>query len=142
MPLQLRVPLEQEFELKESDRRFGSEGESTRITIRQATQAAHERRAALFANVIRELGKDSGEDVVRLIQRFSFEELKRIEVFLTLVGCNILGPDDKPLFRFNSNGKMSEADFNEAWGKLPPFVCDEMHDCVLEVNVDWRPMGE
>lgn len=141
MPLQLKIPLEKEFELAESDKAFGITDSPTRITVRQATQAQHERRAMLFANVIREVGKRE-DDVVRLVQRFCFEELKRIECFLALKGCNIQDNEGRALFRFDANGRMSESDFTEAWGKLPPSVAQEIHDCVLEVNVDWRPMGE
>lgn len=146
MPIRLEVPVEKEFTLDESDRIYGTpEGEPTRIVIRQGTQRDHERRAALFSQIIREVAKNSqGDgDTVRWIQRFSFEELKRIEVSLTLKSCNIIGPDGKDLFKFNANGRISEDNFRQAWDALPPAVATEMHDCVLEVNVDWQPtLGE
>lgn len=145
MPIRLDVPLEKEYELEKSDKLFGVKAdERTRIIIRQATQGEHERRASLFSQIIREMARDSSqEDVIRLIQRFSFEELKRIEVQLTLKSCNILGADGKPLFKFNAEGRISEHTFKEAWDCLPPSVASEIHDCVLDLNVDWRPfVGE
>jgi len=145
MPIRLDVPLEKEYVLEKSDKVFQvAASESTKVTIRQATQGEHERRASLFSQVIREMARDSSqEDVVRLIQRFSFEELKRIEVQLTMRSCNIIGPDGKLLFKYNSDGRLDEHKFREAWDSLPPSVADEIHECVLELNVDWQPqLGE
>jgi len=144
MPVHLSVPLEKDFVLEKCDKEFGvPDGEPTRVSIRQATQGEHERRAALFSNIIREMAKNDSQDIVRLIQRFSFEELKRIEVFLTLKACNIVGPDDKLLFSFDAKGRITEQKFREAWDALPPSVAQEIHDCVLDLNVDWRPsLGE
>jgi hypothetical protein len=142
MPLQLKHPILKDYHLEESDRAFLVEDEPTRITIRQATQRDHERRAQLFSSIIREMGDD--DDIIRMIQKFSFEELKRVEVMLTLAGSTIKGIDGKPLFEFDSNGRIkSEHQFMEAWGQLPPIVASEIHDCVIELNVDWRaPSGE
>lgn len=145
MPIRLDVPLEKEYVLEHSDKMFGiSEAESTRVTIRQATQGDHERRAALFSQVIREMTRENQqEDVVRLIQRFSFEELKRIEVQLTMVACNILGSDGKLLFKYNSDGKLDEHKFRDAWNALPPSVASEIHEYSIDLNVDWQPsLGE
>lgn len=141
MPLQLSVPLEKEFVLEKTDEAYGVT-EPTKVTIRQAAQSGHERRASLFSNIVREMARGDQDDIVRLIQRFSFEELKRIEVYLTLVGCNITDEHNKPLFKFSSNGHISESSFTEAWGKLPPLVATEIHDCVLDLNIAWRPEGE
>lgn len=148
MPLQLSPPIEKEFELERSDKMFGTpDGEPTRVMIRQATQGAHERRAALFSQIVREMARDGAEDVVRLISRFSFEELKRIECYLTMRACSIefkASEKSKPkaLFPFNVKGLITESAFNEAWAKLPPSVASEIHEYVLEVNVDWKPDSE
>jgi len=144
MPIQMKVPMVKDYTLVKSDRaRDIPEPESTRISVRQGRQEAHERRAALFSQVIREMSRNESEDVVRLIQRFSFEELKRIEVFLTLTACNILDENGRDLFKFNSQGHIAESDFNAAWGVLDPDIAQEIHECVLDLNVDWRfPAGE
>lgn len=144
MPIHLSVPLEKDYVLERTDEIYGvPDGEPTRITVRQATQGEHERRAALFSQIVREMAKNDAQDLVRLIQRFSFEELKRIEVQLTLKACNIVGPDDKLLFSFDAKGRINEQKFREAWDLLPPAVAMEIHEKVLDLNVDWRPnLGE
>jgi hypothetical protein len=144
MPLQLTVPLEKDYELTRSDETFGVADDDgpTRITVRQGDQGSHERRANLFSQIIREMTKNDTKDVVRLVSRFSFEELKRIEVFLTLKACNIKNSDGDFLFTFNAKGRISEQSFNIAWNMLPPSVAQEIHDCVIDLNVDWRPTEE
>lgn len=144
MPYRRDLPLVKEFTLDKSDILYGVTGEATKVRIRQASQAAHERREALYANVIREMRSavDGQEDTVRLIQHFSLQELKRIEVMLTLAGCNIEDERGKHLFDFTEDHVKSESQFREAWGSLPPIVCDEIHEKVLEVNIDWNPEGK
>lgn len=141
MPFRKQIPLVKDLVLERTDKAYGVQGTPTSVTIRQATQSAHERRANLFANIVRELGKN--DEMVRLVQRFSMEELKRIEVMLTLAGCNIEDENGSMLFKFDSDGFIrDEAAFNRAWGMLPPLVAEEIHDKVLDVNVDWAPQGE
>jgi len=143
MPVQLAVPLEQEFILEKTDADYGEKGSPpTTILVRQARQGEHERRAALFASIVREQSINAPEEFVRFVQRFSFEELKRLEVFLTLKACNIENSEGKPLWRFSKNGTINEVEFNKGWAILPQSVATEIHDCVLELNVDWRPEGE
>lgn len=142
MPIRLEIPVVKEFTLDKSDAAYGITADTpTRISIRQATQGGHEKRAALFANIVREWSNNA--DGFRLVQRFSFEELKRIEVQLTLASCNIEDNDGKSLFKFDSNGRIiDEAAFKRAWDSLPTAVAAEIHEKVLEVNVDWGPQGE
>lgn len=141
MPLKIKVPIVREFVLSKSDAAFGTEGEATRISVRQATQAAHERRSNLFSNIIREFS--NSDEGIRLVQRFSLEELKRIEVFLTLAACNIEDENGNPMFQFTSEGFLKDENkFTKAWGQLPTLIAQEIHECVLMVNVDWQPEGE
>jgi hypothetical protein len=141
MPIQLAVPLEKEFELVKTDKLFGEkDAPPTTVLIRQAAQGEHERRAALFAQIVREQSVDAPEQFIRFIQRFSFEELKRLECFLAVKACNIEDHNGKPLWRFDKNGSITESDFNAGWRKLPLPVAEEIYDCVLDVNVDWRPV--
>jgi len=144
MPLKLTAPIEKECVLEKSDELFGCEGDPTRVTIRQATQAQHERRSDLWAEMTQEVfGDRVAPDSVRLIQRISLPELHRIEVYCTLAGSNILGVDGEPLFKFK-NGKlaMTEYEFNIAWGQLLPEIVNEIHEKVLEVNPTWGKQGE
>jgi hypothetical protein len=141
MPIRLAIPLVKEYTLAESDEAYGIVDQPTRISIRQATQGQHEKRAALFANIIREWSNNA--EGFRLVQRFSFEELKRIEVQLTLAGSSIEAEDGSILFKFNDKGFITdEAAFRKAWDALPPMVAAEIHKKVIELNVDWRPQGE
>lgn len=139
MPLRLELPIEQEFVLEQTDETYKvSKDSPTKVRIKQASQGSQERRAALFANVIRELPKD--DENIRLIQRFSLEELKRVEVFITLIGCNIEDVEGKPLFSFDKQGvSMSESSFTRAWNTLPPSIAQEIHEKVIIVNPDWDP---
>jgi len=140
MPIELSVPLEQTFELVESDKHYNEKGSSpTTVLIRQARQGEHERRASLFAQIVREQSINAPEEFVRFVQRFSFEELKRLEVFLTLNGSNIQGPDSKPLWKFPRSGRITEKDFNDGWAMLPVPIANEIHKYTLELNPDWDP---
>ena len=132
MPLQLRPPVIETFDLEETDKAYNVTG--TTCTIKQATQEGQEARAKLWSSIVREMAQD--QSYIRLVQQFSFEELKRIEVQLTLAGCNITDEDGNPLFAFNGNGIKDEISFRRAWGKLPPLVANEIHDKVLKVNID------
>lgn len=144
MPIQLAAPLEKEFKLVQSDEDYGKKGdEPTTVLVRQAKQGEHERRAALFAQIVREQVRNAPEEVVRFVQHFSFEELKRLEVFLTLKACNIKKEDGSFLWDYDKKGYITESKFNEGWALLPVSVAKEIHDCVLAVNVDWNPtVGE
>ena len=135
MALKLSAPIEKDFTLDKTDEAFGTEG--TRVRVRQATQAQHERRASLFATLIREYPEGETNNV-RFVQRFSLPELIRIEAYLTLISSNIEDENSRPLFYEG----MNETQFSRSWGRLPPAVAIEIHDKVLEVNPDWRPEGE
>jgi hypothetical protein len=107
--------------------------------VRQATQAQHERRSDLFSRLTSRVGNDPS--IVEIVTRFSFPELQRIECFLALKGSNLEDENGEPLFRFK-NGVITERDFNEVWGKLPPLVADEIHEKVLLLNPTWGKLGE
>jgi hypothetical protein len=130
-----------EFTLDKSDKHYGTDGEPTKIAVRQATQAQNEKRSRVFSEVSQVMDGRSPSSI-ELSQRWSMEELKRTEAFLTLVSCNIKGEDNKSLFKFSKDGgkqylDMSDIEFREAWGSLPPIVANEIHSKVLEVNTTW-----
>lgn len=145
MAIKIDNPQMQDFILERSDELYG-DGDPTRVTIRQATQSAHERRSQVFAEVSRVIERDDvyGAAQTSIRQKWSMEELKRVEVYLTLAGCTIEGPDGSPLFVFNNKNQlaMSESDFAKAWGMLPTDVAHEIHEKVLEVNYMWGNQGE
>jgi hypothetical protein len=142
MPLKLIAPVYKTFSLDRSDEKYGTDGEPTMITVKQATQAEHEQRQQLFATLERKF-RETEPDEVSLVQTVSMEELKRLEAWLTLVECNINDEKGKDLFPSvkGKNGiprlKMTRQQFNQAWGKLPPDVAAEIVDNVLEVNIIW-----
>jgi hypothetical protein len=148
MPLKLIAPIEKDFVLERTDLAYDNEGGPTKITIRQATQAQKERRSLIHSEVTQIVNQRSAlSQELRLQQSWSIEELKRIEVQLSLIGSNILDIDGNQLFRFKSNNGHTELDmtdnqFKVAWGSLPDDVADEIHEKVLEVNLSWAgPLG-
>lgn len=144
MAFKLKPPIVETFHLERTDMEFQEVTnedvvQHTTITVRQASQAQHERRSDLFSKMTSRMGGDA--DVVEVISRFSYPELMRIEVFLTLQDCNIEDEDGSPLFKFE-RGIITEKDFNRAWGKLPPLVANEIHEKVLKLNPTWGKLGE
>jgi hypothetical protein len=137
MPIKLKSPLKKEFHLIKSDAELGVDetGDPTLITVRQATQGDHELRNDLDSEFRREYDGRT----IKVVQRISFDDLRRREVFLTLCACNILDEDGKRLlFEFENGRLIDEGKFNTAWGKLPPTVADEMHEKVMEMNPLWN----
>lgn len=142
MPIQLLAPIYKTSVLEKTDAKYNVEGDATIVTVKQATQREHEQRQQLFSTLERKFkGLDSDE--ITLVQHISMEELKKLEVWLTLCECNILGPDGKDLFP-SRKGKndvpqlaLTRRQFDDSWGSLPPDVADEIHEKVLEVNFLW-----
>lgn len=143
MPKKIGTPLEKKFRLD----RWDKEGD-TEIMLRQAKQGAFE-----FVSSVK-----IGTSQVYADPRLGRVEVKtpanRAEVIrrmaeATMIGCNILGEDDQPLFRFKQDtatGRhsldMTSGDFFVAWSKLDPEIVDEMHEKILEINPMWGPEGE
>ena len=146
MTIKLSAPIIEDFYLEQSEVELGDGSEEpSKVSIRQATQGDHERRSRVFAEISRVIeSEESLGTSMQIRQRWSMEELKRVEVFLTLAGCDILGSDGKPLFRFNSSNRvaMSEGEFNRAWALLPPVVANEIHQKVLALNYVWSAEGD
>lgn len=148
MPAKLKIAVEEKIFLgldTEDD-----PDQDTYVVIRQASQAETEKRTELTAEASRVFRTIDSRTEVEVKQRWSIEEQKKLEVFLTLVGCNITvggeneGEKERPLFRFSKSGSrsilaMSEEEFNEAWGRLPTHWATKIHDAVLKVNQDWDP---
>ena len=135
MPIQLKSPLKKEFHLEKSDKELETDDGATMIAVRQATQGGHELRNELFSEFKREY--DGAK--ISVVQRISFDDIRRREVFLTLCACNIMDESGKkPLFKFDNGNPTNEADFNKAWGKLQPVIANEIHEKVLEMNPLWN----
>lgn len=135
MPLTVSKPVKKEFHLAKTDERFGITDGATMITVRQAAQGDHELRNDLTAEFKREYDGTT----IRVVQRISFDDIRRREVFLTLCACNIMAPGGKkPLFHFENGRLQDEVAFRSAWSQLDPYVADEIHEKVLEVNELWN----
>lgn len=149
MPLKLSEPLYEDKVLELTDERYGDNGDPTTVTVKKAAQHEHERRQEFFSRMERRWNPNEAEDEmeITLVQELSQEALKRLEVSLTMVGCNIEDEKGKPLFKFSTKGghpimNMHPVKFAEAWGQLPPDVADEIHEKVLEANLQWSAEGE
>jgi len=136
MPLQIKSPLEKEFVLEKTDEKFEVTGEPTIVKIRQATQGGFMSRNQLFD----ELRREFAGPIMTVVQRISFDAVRRREVWLTLVSSNILKENGKALF--NEETAKDEIEFGRSWATLDPFVADEIHEKVLEVNYLWSESGE
>lgn len=147
MPIKLAAAIYKTVKLDGIDKIYNNEGEATFVTVRQATQGQHEARQSLFSQLERKYNP-SDTDEITLIQNFSLEELKREEVWLTLVDSNILNDDGTALFvsKKDNDGKpfldMTRVAFNSAFRILPTDVATAIHAAVLEVNIDWSAEGE
>ena len=134
MPILLRAPIKKQFHLEKSDAELGVTDGATMVTIRQATQGDYELRNDLTS----EFKREYDGVLIRVVQRISFDDIKRREVFLTLCACNIISEGKKPLFRFDNGKLRDEVEFRDAWYKLEPIIADEIHEKVLEMNPLWN----
>lgn len=142
MPIKLAAPLYETYTLDESDKRYGDPEDPTTITVKQASQGDHELRQSMFST-LEQKWKQLEPDEVTLVQRISMEELKKLEVYLTLCDSNMEDGDGNPLFpsKNDKDGNprlaMSKSKFMETWSLLNPFVANEIHKKVLKLNPLW-----
>lgn len=146
MPIKLSAPIFKTFELTDMDKKYGSDGEPTRVIIKQATQAQHEQRQQVFATLERRYN-DLSPDETTLVQTANIEELKRLESYLTICECNMLNAEGEAVFPSKKDKEgipylaMNRLQFDKAWGLLPPDIANELHDKVLELNIMWGARG-
>jgi len=137
MPKKVSLPITERYPLDKLD----PSGE-TYVTVRQAHQDQQEKHDNLYAETTR-IWNDQAGAKMQLMQRVSVGEVIRTEAFLTMVDCNILGPDDLPLFKFDANGlAMDNAKFTTAWGTLDPSWVEEIHEKIRKMNPVWGPEGK
>ncbi len=124
------------------------------VTVKPATVAEHASRDELWAKQSRTYRTD-GEDAntVEVKTESTFSQRRALEVFLTLVDCNIKfqdvdsdgapAGDEIPLFGIGRKPSgepylaMDREAFLIAWGKLPELVAVEIHSKVLIKNPQW-----
>jgi hypothetical protein len=148
MPAVLSTPEITTIRLKRLDERMSIvDDDPTTVTIRQATTRQNQKRSLLFNEVVKEL---THEGLERTIYHLPLYTLMEEEVYLTMVGCNLMknnGTADQPklvpLFKFAKSDKgheylnMSRKEFAEAWGLLDDGTAAEIYEKVLEVNPHW-----
>jgi len=128
--------IEETFSLDKTDAEYGLDPGSTHVRIRQASQSANERIEALY-NLVETRYNDLEPSLRIVQQKFSITALHRTEAFLTMVSCDVEDEDGKLLF--DDKTLKNEELFKQAWGKLPPLVCNEIIECIFKVNVSWNP---
>ena len=131
--------------------RLDPEG-GTYITVKPATVAEQAMRDELWAKQSRTY-HTSAPEAVEVKTESTFSQRRALEVFLTMVDCNLLWQDldskgsnigdAAPLFKLGkkANGEsylaMDRPNFLEAWGRLPETVAEEIHEKVLLKNPQW-----
>lgn len=149
MPVKLLAPIYQTFELNRTDAKYGNDDDKTTVTIKQARQWEHQKRQELFKRLERAWNSQEDPDTIRLIQEVSMVEVWREEAWMTMVECNLIGPDGKVLFPSKDDKDehpkldMTKEAFNTAWGMLFPDIANEIVEKIHEVNLLWAgPQGE
>jgi hypothetical protein len=137
MPFRVVDPSQHTITLKELD----PEGD-TFIIFREATFAEAKERQDYFAETKVEYDDEQVGKMTR-ITHWSQGDMQLLEVWLTLVDCNIEDSDGAKLLKPHSS--MSYDTFKVRAGKLRPSQWTEIHKACLQVNPDWdftRESGE
>lgn len=136
------LPTTKQFNLSLTDKQLGVSPEApTLVTIRQASQGAHEMRMAQLSDIEKVFSVDDPALGTQVRQRISFVGIRKIEIFTTLVDCNILDENDKPLFSFRNGSLTDMASFEKSWAKLPVVAASEIYRYVIEMNPQWSEEG-
>jgi hypothetical protein len=151
MPLVLIKGIPESFKLEKAD-----PSGDTFVMIKPATVAEQAARDDLNARATRTI-RSSSPDAIEVKSEWTFSQRQALEVFLTMVDCNVMvqesdaegkpSGDAKALFKTGRNTRgeayldMNRIQFTEAWGKLPTEVADEIHSKVLKKNPQWDPFA-
>lgn len=113
------------------------------VTIRQARVGDDLRRAELMATSSLVITDQLLAQEIK--QKLNPEEVRRYEIYLTMVDCDIEDEAEdgstKPWFNFINHRLTSQADFERAYGLLPSDIAHKIHDSVREVNPQWNNNG-
>jgi len=139
MPVKIGPAPIKEFHLARTDDHYGDIKFPTMIQVRKAMIGEEEARGHLFAMVRQEVNEDGD---VAYVSTVSTDDVRRKEVYLTLVSCNINWENDEPLFQFETKDGvikivMTEQEFEKAWNKLPYDIAYEIIECVEVQNPQW-----
>ena len=124
----------------------------TYVVIKPATVQENAVRDELWANQVRTYNANTPA-AVEVKGETTFAQRQALEVFLTMVDCNIMYQDvddegeskGEPIAMFEIGKRpndepylaMTREKFLEAWGRLPQSAADEIHAKVLLKNQAW-----
>ena|SRR6185369_15977504 len=133
-----KKPVESVFELDSSFGKFS-------VTIKQVRVGDDIKRAELMATSSLVINDQLFGQEIK--QKLNQEELRRYEVYLTLVDCDLEAEDDDgniigPWFKFVNHRLVSQADFETAYNSLPSEIAKLIQEKVREVNFTWKPNSE
>lgn len=134
MPYKLAVPL-----IRVVTYAFDPEGDTTG-TYRQPSRHQVALHQQLIGRDSRALSTAEG---MAFINPVTMEEARAVEVWLTLVNCNLEDAKGKPLFKFSKKGdqttlNMTWEEFWLAWGKITePAVAQQIWEGAMDVAPDW-----
>jgi len=114
-----------EYELSKTDEKYGITDDPTTVVVRLASPSDNLSRYRILQSHF-----------------FDYESLQRIEIFLTLAGCNILNEEGEPFFKFDKAGYLTAEEFSKTWNERIPFIFDEIHECVHASNPNWAKEWE
>jgi hypothetical protein len=124
----------------------------TYVVIKPATVQENALRDELWANQVRTYNANTPA-AVEVKGETTFAQRQALEVFLTLVDCNVMYQDmddegkakGDPVLMFSIGKRpggapylaMTREEFLAAWGRLPQTAADEIHAKVLLKNQAW-----
>lgn len=128
------------------------------VRVRAATTGDDEQRSELFRKQ-RRVYNDAAVGETAVEQEWNFHQINRVEVALTLAGCDLkkevekLDPKTRevievvevPVFDFKERrngliGIKDESEFYTAWKELPDKYTSAIHDKILAKNPQWKPV--
>ena len=109
------------------------------VIVSQATEQDARNRAALTAR--REASYTFGEDgkmkhAGEAVTENVYERIM-LETYCTLQDVGNLMRNGKPVFPTMPAKLGKRADFEKAWGSLPPVLAEAIHKAVRSMNPDW-----
>jgi hypothetical protein len=144
MAFKVKAPAGESYFLDQTDKYYSIDpADRTFVVIREATQSEDSVHSTLFAEITRVIDSTSkNPKQVQIKQSLSSDELKEMDIYLTLADTNITDENGQALIRFKKVGSiskvdMSEGEFKNALGKLPGRVVSEIHEKVALKNPDW-----
>jgi hypothetical protein len=140
----LLAPIETEFLITDVD--GVSPDDPIVVSFKQATEALNLHRQEMLAKPVTRSWQD--EAYQEQLSFTPFSKRMAIDVWLTLIACNIERDNGSPLFNFHEiEGAKKVTDktlekFLTKWGKLPPQWAEAIYERCLRVNPTWGFGGD